>query len=390
MENPRPARNELLRGLTQTAPDTPMGKLLRTFWQPVAVADSVAPGKARLLRVLSEDLTLYRGESGKPYLIGGRCAHRCTVLHTGWVQDDHVRCMYHGWRYDGTGRCTEMPAERGVLPDVKIAGYPVHEYAGLLFAYMGDGAAPAFDLPRKPGLEEPGRLRFIRYQEWDYNFFQGTENSLDATHLSYAHVWGKMSRFGEEVTTAIPELSYEETSAGIRQTATRSANNVRVSDWTFPNNNHILGPGPRKGDPWTDNVTWHVPIDDEHTMRFAVTTVASTDPETDRRFAEDRVSDYNPADHYHELFVEHRIPEGIGSQQVIATQDYAALRGQGVIVDRSQERLGQSDAGVALLRRIFLRELEAIRQSRPTKAWTRLAEPAHMPIQIPETATLTG
>jgi nitrite reductase/ring-hydroxylating ferredoxin subunit len=67
------------------------------------------------VRILGEDLTLFRGESGTPYLIGGRCAHRCTVLHTGWVQADQIRCMYHGWRYDGTGRCTEMPAERTLL-----------------------------------------------------------------------------------------------------------------------------------------------------------------------------------------------------------------------------------------------------------------------------------
>lgn len=379
-------RQELLQQLTQTAPGTPMGILLRSFWQPVAVADRLAPGTARALRVLSEDLTLYRGRSGKTFLIGGRCAHRCTVLHTGWVEDDQIRCMYHGWKYDGSGRCTEMPAERTVLPDVKIEGYPTYEYAGLIFAYMGAGPAPAFELPRKPTLEEPGRLRFIRYQEWDYNFFQGTENSLDASHVSYAHAWGKMSRFADEITQAVPELSYEETSAGIRQTAYRSATNVRISDWTFPNNNHIVSPGPKKGDPWSDNVTWHVAIDDEHTMRFAVTTVPSTDPETDRRFIEDRADDYNAADHYHELFVEHRMPEGIGTQQVIATQDYVALRGQGRIVDRSKERLGQSDAGVAFLRRIFLRELEAIRDGRPIKAWRRLDHAVELPIQVPEKA----
>ena len=93
-----------------------------------------------------------------------------------------------------------------------------------------------------------------------------------------------------------------------------------------------------------------------------MTTVPSTDPETDARFAHDRVPGYYLADHYAELFDEHHIPEGIGSQAVIATQDYVALRGQGRIVDRSQERLGASDAGVALLRRIFLRELEAIKE----------------------------
>lgn len=387
MLQPQLTRHELLRQLTQTSAGTPMGTLLRSFWQPIAIAASVKPGAARALRVLSEDLTLYRGESGIPHLVGARCAHRCTVLHTGWVQDDQIRCMYHGWRYDGMGQCTEMPAEQNTRPDlVKIAGYPVHEYAGLLFAYLGSGPVPAFELPRKETLEDPNRLLFARMQIWDYNCFQGTENSLDATHVSFAHVWGKISRFGDEITTAIPRLTYEETSAGIRQTAYRSENNVRISDWTFPNNNHIVSPGPNKGDPWLDNVTWHVAVDDEHTMRFAVRTVPSTDPATNRRITEDNAGDYNPADHYHELFEEHRVPEPIGTAQLIATQDYVALRGQGVIVDRSQERLGQSDAGVALLRRIFLRELEAIREGRPIKQWSRLDESVDLPIQNPEPA----
>ncbi len=89
-----------------------MGTLLRKFWHPIALTDEVANGKARAVRVLGEDLTLYRGDSGQPHLVGGRCAHRCTVLHTGWVQGEQIRCMYHGWRYDETGLCTEIPAEK--------------------------------------------------------------------------------------------------------------------------------------------------------------------------------------------------------------------------------------------------------------------------------------
>src|SRR4051812_11629877 len=137
--------SEPLELLPQTAPGTPMGRLLRSFWQPVAITDDLKPGQPVPLRVLSEDLTLYRGESGKAYLVGGRCAHRCVVLHTGWVEGEQIRCMYHGWKYDGTGQCTEMPAEKKSRPDlVKIEGYPTHEYAGLIFAYMGEGAAPEF------------------------------------------------------------------------------------------------------------------------------------------------------------------------------------------------------------------------------------------------------
>lgn len=382
----RARRKDQLRLLTETLPGTPMGTLLRQFWQPVALSDSVAPGTARARRALGEDLTLYRGASGRPYLVGGRCAHRCTVLHTGWVEDEQIRCMYHGWRYDGDGQCTEMPAETRARPDlVTIAGYPCHEYGGLIFAWLGAAPAPPFELPRKDVIEHPGRRLFTQEQIWDCNWFQQVENSLDAVHVSFVHVWGKLSRFGEEITTAIPELSYSETSAGIRQVATRSTGNVRVSDWTFPNNNHIVAPGPKKGDPWLDTCVWAVPIDDERTMRFTINAVPTGDPEADRRFADDRGPAFNPADHYDLLFNRHRLPE-TSPAQLIWTQDYVALRGQGVIVDRANERLAQSDAGIALLRRIFLRELEAIRLGRPTKSWSKLDEATHMPIQVPEPA----
>ncbi|HXF34360.1 MAG TPA: Rieske 2Fe-2S domain-containing protein, partial [Candidatus Acidoferrales bacterium] len=122
MEDHDRQRTVQLGLLTQTGPDSLMGKLLRRFWHPIAVAERLAPGTAQSLRIMCEDLTLYRGESGKAYLVGGRCAHRCTVLHTGWVKDDQIRCMYHGWRYDGDGRCTEMPAEKNAKLDlVRIA-----------------------------------------------------------------------------------------------------------------------------------------------------------------------------------------------------------------------------------------------------------------------------
>src|SRR5688500_15334182 len=97
--------------LHETSAGTPMGRLLRSFWQPVALSTSIGRGQARPLRVMGEDLTLYRGESGSAHLVGGRCAHRGTVLHTGWVQADDLRCMYHGWRYEPSGLCVEIPAE---------------------------------------------------------------------------------------------------------------------------------------------------------------------------------------------------------------------------------------------------------------------------------------
>lgn len=381
------SRAEQLSWLPQTTADSHMGKLLRQFWHPIAISDRLAAGSALPVRVLGEDLTLYRGETGKPWLVGDRCAHRCTVLHTGWIQGDRIRCMYHGWQYDGSGQCLEMPAEKdGGRPEsVKIKGYAVQDYGGLIFAYMGDAPVPAFDLPRKAVLERPDRHLFAGVQVWDCNWFQQIENSMDSSHIGFAHTWGAVSRFQEEISTAVPELSYAETPSGIRQTAVRSKNNVRISDWTFPNNNHIIAPGPQKGDPWIDRVVWAVPIDDETTARFTITSAPDADAETNERIANEYNSDFSPADHAAELFFQRRVPHP-GASSVITAQDYVAVRGQGRIVDRMQERLAKSDTGVAFLRRIFLRELTAIREGRAAKQWKRLQEEVDLPIQVPEAA----
>ena len=373
--------------LTETAAGTPMGTLLRKFWHPIAVAEQLEKGKAQALRVLGEDLTLYRGMSGRPYLIGGRCAHRCTVLNTGVIQGEQIRCMYHGWRYDGSGLCTDIPAEKQPRSrPIRIPSYPVHEYSGVVFAYLGGEPVPTFDLPRKEILEAKGRSTLVHKSVWDCNWFQHVENSLDAVHVSFAHLWGSVGQFGSLVTASIPELSYSETNAGIRQVATRPNNNVRISDWTFPNNNHVVAPGPEKDEPWVHVSAWPTPVDDFSTMRFVIVSLETDDPVKVERIKAQYDLDYSPADHYDELF--HKgIISGVHEFGLQNAQDYVAVRGQGVIYDRTQENLSTSDAGVAFLRRIMLRELEAIRQGRPTKQWTRLEHSEHLeapPVQAAE------
>jgi 5,5'-dehydrodivanillate O-demethylase oxygenase subunit len=367
---------EQLKLLTQTGPETLMGKLLRQFWHPITMSANLAPGSARAIRLMCEDLTLYRGESGTPHLVGGRCAHRCTVMHTGWVQDDQIRCMYHGWRYDGTGQCTEMPAERHGKPElVRIAGYPLHEYSGLIFAYLGEGEPPPFDLPRKDALEDPAMDISLREDVWDCNWLQQAENSLDATHVSYVHRWPTPTRLGAEIGSTPPELEYIETDAGIRQTAIRP-NGIRISNWTFPNNNNVLAAPPEPTDPWINVSGWGVPIDDENTLRFVI--AAYPGGETGERLRRSGgISTGHVLDYSKILFDDHQLPDvGVGDR--ITAQDYAAVRGQGVIHDRSKERLGASDAGIALLRRIIFRELDAIRAGRPPKRWAKIAPPEVM------------
>src|SRR5215208_457002 len=128
-----------------TGPGTLAGRYLRRFWQPVYLGRELQIGHARPIRIMSEDFTLYRGESGQVHLLAYRCAHRGTQLSTGWVEGDCIRCFYHGWKYDHTGQCVDMPAENAAFPaKVCIRSYPLEEYLGFVFAYLGDDQPPAF------------------------------------------------------------------------------------------------------------------------------------------------------------------------------------------------------------------------------------------------------
>jgi 5,5'-dehydrodivanillate O-demethylase len=368
--------------LMECANGTPMGRLLRSCWQPVALSSQVAAGEAKQIRVFAQNYALYRGESGQAYLVDNTCAHRLTRLDTGWVQGEEIRCIYHGWKYDGAGQCTEAPAE---TPDfakrVRIGGYPVTEYGGLVFAFLGEGEAPPFDLPRKDVLES-GRAEICpRTEVWPCNWFQLVENSLDAVHVSFVHHAGKVGPFGEAVSNTIPRLEYHETDAGIRQVATRGEGNVRVSDWTFPNYNHIVIPAPA-GKAWIDVCVWRVPIDIDKTLRIGIYAVDSDDPKEKADFRQymDTVGVYDASAHHDELFDQRLYPED-RLIQLTSAQDYVAALGQGSMPDRNRERLGKSDAGIVMLRRLFWREMDALREGRPIKRWRRIDHLGALPTQ---------
>lgn len=382
----REERAQQFRQLTECSRCKPMGKLLRKFWQPVALAEDVQAGAAIPLLVMGEELTLYRGESGALHLVGGRCAHRRTLLHTGWVVGEEIRCIYHGWQFDGKGACVNRPAEANTgMPRTAIPAYPVREYMGLVFAYMGEGEAPEFDLPRKLLLEREGTLVANGRERWDNNWFQQVENSLDAVHVSFVHMALTVGPFGKAVTGAIPELSYEETSSGVRQTAKRSENNVRVSDWTFPNNNHVTVPGLTPDDPWIDVFVWMIPNDEMNTTRFMIYgQQPGASEESRQRFADyfAKYGKYDPAEHHDELFAsrEWKNPEDtfVG---LTAAQDYLSIRGQARVTAREDEILGRSDMGIVTLRKLFFRELELLQAGQPTKEWRSLGEATALPKQ---------
>ena len=363
----------------RTGPGTLMGQLLRRCWQPVAVSSSLSTGRAMPIRIMGENLTLFRGVSGQPYIVADRCAHRLSLLHTGWVEDECIRCFYHGWKYDGRGQCVEMPAEdEGFAEKVRILNYPAKEYAGLIFAFMGAGEQPAF--PRKAELDRDYGIQYAFSFIWPCNWLQRLENSFDATHVSFVH---RRTALGSKVSTDIPVLRYEETEWGIRQIAERSPDNIRISEIAWPNCNHIVTPdGPRPSEnPWTDVFNTFVPVDDEHTAQFSArsTPLKGEAVNEYKKWAASSPR-YNPADDSEKLFREAPYFDFHNSVQLVAAQDYIAQVGQGAIVDRSQERLGKSDAGIILLRKIFRRELDAIKNSLPGKKWKPRTGLAKLPL----------
>src|SRR5438477_11870616 len=158
--------------LTRTGPGTPCGELLRRYWQPVALSAELPPGGAPVpVTVMGEELVLFRDEQGRPGLIGMHCAHRGADLSYGRLEDGGLRCIYHGWLYDRTGRCLEQPGEPSLPPQpfdqlraaaspargegarpfherIRQTAYPCREAGGMVFSYMGPGEPPLL-----PGYE---------------------------------------------------------------------------------------------------------------------------------------------------------------------------------------------------------------------------------------------
>ena len=220
------------------------------------------------MRVLGEDLTVYRDEASRVRVVGGRCAHRGTFLHTGWVEGDCIRCFYHGWKFDPTGACVEQPAEQaGFATAAHIAAYHGEEYAGLVFVYLGPGDPPA--LPRYPELDAPGVKVVAGIRPpgpWPMNYFQALENNVDPVHLSFVH------RATEPFTREVPEVRAERVAQGISMTAIRGGV-ARSTTYWFPQMIQLplyLIPGDRTEFAFFN---WVVPVDDTHTVFVAATAI---------------------------------------------------------------------------------------------------------------------
>ncbi|MDW5611562.1 Rieske 2Fe-2S domain-containing protein [Mycobacterium sp. TJFP1] len=349
-----------------TGPGRPAGHLLRQRWQPVYASEELEAGRAVPLKILHEELTLYRGEDGVAHIVAGRCAHRGVLLAVGTVEGDCVRCRYHGWRYDGAGQCVDQPAERRSFADkVRIASYPVEEYFGFIWTYLGESPVP--ELPRWPELEEYGRFHVIEHRKW--NYFHDLENTVDDVHQYWVHKTGIYQDDGN--AGQIPEMSAELADFGLTQTSTFSNGFVRRLALLMPNTLYFnSGAGVLRG---FKSFLWNVPIDDENHMMFFLFIAAHLPPDVGARVAagvrEGRkyLSQLRPVDDIIRAVLSGRERwEDIEDRpDQVLIEDGVVLLGQGVLPDRSLNRLGSSDAAIILLRRLYARELAAIEAGHP-------------------------
>lgn len=378
--------------LSRTGPETLMGRYMRLFWQPVYRAEDLPRGKAIPLEIMSELFTLYRGQSGKPYLVAYRCAHRRAPLNVGWVEDDRIRCRYHGWKYEGTGQCVETPSdEPSLAAKVRIASYPVKEYLGMIWAYLGEGEPPPFR--RLPDFEKPGLVLANTPRVWPCNFFNQMDN--DPYHPAWAHreatkraglaVQERNSIVTLETDFGIAVFSPDGSSASYRLIP----NLTIVSRLRPTGGSRVIGARGAKAAA-NATVVLTMPVNDEKCMITLVDHVAVTGEEAEKYLEQYRNTnakiDYAKLNTLGEAVLAGKVSiEELDSRlttfEMFWIEDYSTQVGQGKLAEHHKERLGRIDGSVILLRKILRRELENLADGKPLKQWAQA--PADLVDEVP-------
>ncbi|HEV8020407.1 MAG TPA: Rieske 2Fe-2S domain-containing protein [Candidatus Lustribacter sp.] len=341
--------------LTQVGPGTPMGALLRRYWQPVAAAIELDEEPVRRVRFLGEDLTLYRSSDGVYGLVEDRCAHRCMSLEYGIPDPKGLRCAYHGWVYDASGACVEQPFEDRSFPEahyrdrIKITAYPVQELGGLLFAYFGPQPAPL--LPRWDLLVRDDIDVAVDVHVLPCNWLQCMDNAADPVHFEFLHAaFGnytlkKLGKPAGMTQAKHLKIEFDVFRYGIMKRRLLEGAGEDSDDWRighpliFPN---LLAVGSEEA----ATLQYRIPIDDTRTLQIAYRTTkrkpgAAPLPITVK---------------FSELFG----ADGKLVADTIPKQDMTGWIGQGPISDRTREHLTASDKGVILFHKLLYDNMDLI------------------------------
>ncbi len=378
--------------LTHVGRGTPMGGLLRHFWQPMLLSHELPePDCAPLrIRLLGEDLVAFRDSDGQVGLLGANCPHRGAPLFFGRNEERGLRCIYHGWKFDAAGACIDMPnepPESRFMEKIRHTAYACVERAGLIWAYLG--AAPPPPLPGLEWLDVPGPHRYLAKRMQYCNWVQALEGEIDQSHVSFVHrrltTAESLPRRGQvdEIRTrdTHPRFSAVETDYGVLIGAARGAEDEmeywRLTQFVLP---FWTMTGPYGENPVRQTRAW-VPMDDENVMVFAVMfhplrplthdEVArlragsgagfvgdenflppTSEPGGAWRPKASRANDYALDRQRQKTELFSGIPE-------FWAQDAAVQEGMGAIYNRAQEHLGTSDLGIINVRQRLLRDARA-------------------------------
>jgi 5,5'-dehydrodivanillate O-demethylase len=369
-----------LADVVRTSQDTVCGRYLRNFWQPIYRSEDLKKARAVPIEIMGDKITLYRGESGSPHVVAFRCAHRGTQLSTGWVEGEDIRCRYHGWKYDACGQCVEQPSESASFASkVRILSRPVQDYLGLIWAYFGEKEAPPFR--RFPDLEGEGLLIVNPPEIWPCNYFNRLEN--DSGHPPFTHREslrrvGRQLKPGGSITAEEMNYGVRFTRAG-RQTYTYFFMPNIVELGREPGTIEARVPGAGKATAYPNvRLLIYVPINDERCVTFPIDYLeisgseAMAYGERCRQFVSQvdtaRLNSLAESVLAGEICIED-LDANLSTFDLFWIEDYVTAVGQGAFADRHNERLGQTDRGVILIRKIFDRELSALAKGGELTPW---------------------
>jgi nitrite reductase/ring-hydroxylating ferredoxin subunit len=340
--------------LTRVGPGTPCGELMRRYWQPVCLSADLKD-LPKPVRILGEDLVAFRDGEGKVGLLFFRCSHRGTSLEYGRVEARGLRCCYHGWLYDVEGNVLEMPLEPAgnpFLTQIQHPCYPVREFGGLLFAYMGPlermPEFPVYDVWQKEGGQLQARMGPRVGGPVNCNWLQAEENLMDALHTFWLHTLHSGPQFPSQVYGVDPDaLQYEETDMGMRFVLTRKLENGKrwelIWEMIMPLNVHLV----YTDEPKTERVgavTYCVPIDDTHQLGASIRWIPEGESESPS--GREQLAPGGRKNTSYEYAQRH-------------PDDKEAVEGQGPIALHRLEHLVTSDQGVMMYRSILRKAIEA-------------------------------
>jgi 5,5'-dehydrodivanillate O-demethylase len=359
--------------LTQVGPGTPAGELLRRYWQPISIARELnADNPTKFVRVMGEDLVLFRDKSGRVGLIADHCAHRSASLLYGRVEERGIACAYHGWLYDTEGHCLETPAEPADSKfhlTVRLTAYPVQEFLSLIWAYMGPLPAPV--IPKYDAWFMEGERR-ITVRPLDCNWLQAMENSVDPAHLQILHQGSgtnarvRLDNTTRGLTDVVDHFEFDVLPYGIMKRRVYRNGLIDEHPLIFPNILRHQGTQIR------------VPVDDTHTMHFSISYRA---PKAGQRLQAD---DEIPADYGrpHKIPADALYPYAHYTMADVGAQDYMAWETQGAIPDRTIERLATSDRGVVMFREMLRDEIDRMSQGHDPRCVVRDPDHAMIDTQL--------